>query len=247
MLQLKNKICLVIPVYNERPSISNSVKEFMSGATHYTLLVVNDGSSDGTYEVLKLCAAELGFELTTHEQNLGYGSACKTGASWAHDMGYEWIIFADSDLTNPVSEITSLAENLDSDSVDVYKANRFGYNYGMKEVNGYRRILSHIASFIASTFIGKTIADPTNGFRAIKTSVFAEFHLDSKDFSIILEEVTEYFRLRLRIQNFDSILGARNETQNPSSFSYSSNLLFRYFRWTLKCAFFRLNRFIRQY
>jgi dolichol-phosphate mannosyltransferase len=243
--QLKDRICLVIPVYNEKPSVSNSVKEFMSGATYYTLLVVNDGSSDGTYEILKLCATDLSFELATHDQNLGYGAACKTGASWARQRGYDWIIFADSDLTNPVSEIISLAKNLDSDFVDVYKANRFGNTYGMKKVEGYRRILSHIASFIASTFIGKTIADPTNGFRAIKTSIFAEFHLDSNDFSIILEEVTEYFRLRLRIQNFDSILGARNKSQNPSNFDYSSNLLFRYFRWTLKCAFFRLNRFVR--
>ena len=218
----------------------------MSGGSHYTLLVVNDGSIDGTYELLKLYAENLRFEIITHEQNLGYGAACKTGARWAYETGYEWIIFADSDLTNPVSEIISLAKKLDSDSADVYKANRFGNNYGMKEVNGYRRILSHVASFIASTFIGKTIADPTNGFRAVRTRIFSEFELDSKDFSIILEEVTEYFRLGLRIQNFESILGARNETQNPSNFNYSSKLIIRYFRWTLKCAFFRLNLFIRR-
>ncbi len=246
MSEQKNSTCLIIPVYNEKPSISNSVKEFMSGRSHYTLLVVNDGSSDGTYELLKLCAEDLPFKLITHEQNLGYGAACKTGARWAYEMGYEWVIFADSDLTNPVSEIISLAKNLDSDSVDVYKANRFGITYGMKKVDGYRRILSHVASFIASTFIGKTISDPTNGFRAVRTRIFAEFVLDSKDFSIILEEVTEYFRLGLRIQNFDSILGTRNQIQNPSNFNYSSKLLIRYFRWTLKCAFLRLNLFIRR-
>ncbi len=240
-----NTACLVIPVYNEKPSISNSLKEFMLGRSHYTLLVVNDGSSDGTYELLKLCAEDLHFELLTHEHNLGYGAACKTGARWAHEKGHEWVIFADSDLTNPVSEIISLAKNLDSNSADVYKANRFGITYGMKRVNGYRRILSHMASFIASTFIGRSIADPTNGFRAVRTRIFAEFVLDSNDFSIILEEVTEYFRLGLRIQNFDSILGARNGTQNPSNFNYSSKLLIRYFRWTLKCAFFRLKIFIR--
>ena len=246
MSELKNRICLVIPVYNERPSISASLKEFMSGGSHYTLLVVNDGSIDGTYELLKSYAENVRFEIITHEQNLGYGAACKTGARWAYETGYEWIIFADSDLTNPVSEIISLAKKLDSNSADVYKANRFGNNYGMKEVNGYRRILSHVASFIASTFIGKTIVDPTNGFRAVRTRIFSEFELDSKDFSIILEEVTEYFRLGLRIQNFESILGARNETQNPSNFNYSSKLIIRYFRWTLKCAFFRLNLFIRR-
>lgn len=245
MSELKKRVCLVIPVYNERPSISNSLKEFMSGGSHYTLLVVNDGSTDGTHELLKSCAKNLRFEMITYEQNLGYGAACKTGARWAYEMGYEWIIFADSDLTNPVSEIVFLTKKLDSDSVDVYKANRFGNTYGMKEVNGYRRILSHTASIIASTFIGKSIADPTNGFRAVKTRVFAEFELDSKDFSIILEEVTEYFRLGLRIENFESMLGARNETQNPSNFSYSSKLLVRYFRWTLKCAFFRLKLLIR--
>lgn len=245
MSEQKKTTCLVIPVYNEKPSISNSLKEFMSGKSHYTLLVVNDGSSDGTNELLKLCAKDLNFELITHEFNLGYGAACKTGARWAHEKGYEWVIFADSDLTNPVSEIISLAKNLDSDSVDVYKANRFGITYGMKRVNGYRRILSHVASFIASTFIGKTIADPTNGFRAVRSKIFAELHLDSQDFSIILEEVTEYFRLGLRVENFDSILGARNETQNPSNFNYSPTLLFRYFRWTLKCAFFRLKLFTR--
>jgi len=79
----------------------------------------------------------------------------------------------------------------------------------------------------------------------VRTRSYAEFHLKSNDFSIILEEVTEYIRLGLKIENFESVLGVRSELQNPSSFHYSSNLLFRYSRWTLKCFFFRIKNFLK--
>ena len=245
MSKLSNQICLAIPVYNEAPSISNSIDEFLKNPNVYNLLIVNDGSTDDTSEVLLSLVKDQPFELLTHENNLGYGAACHTAAKWAYQAGYEWIIFADSDLTNPVNEIIDLALTLGSKSADVYKANRFGKVYGMKKVKGFRRILSHLGSFIANTFVGKSISDPTNGFRAVRTRSYAEFHLKSNDFSIILEEVTEYIRLGLKIENFESVLGVRSELQNPSSFHYSSNLLFRYFRWTLKCFFFRIKNFLK--
>jgi glycosyltransferase involved in cell wall biosynthesis len=243
--RLSHQICLAIPVYNEVPSISNAIDEFLKNPNVYNLLIIDDGSTDDTSKVLLALSKDRQFELLTHEINIGYGAACQTAAKWAYRAGYEWIIFADSDLTNPVNEIIDLALTLASTSADVYKANRFGKVYGMRKVKGFRRILSHLGSFIANTFVGKSISDPTNGFRAVRTASYAQFHLKSNDFSIILEEVTEYIRLGLKIENFESVLGVRSELQNPSSFRYSPILLFRYFRWTLKCFFFRVKSFLK--
>ena len=245
MRKLSNQICLAIPVYNEEPSISNSIEELLRNPNLYTLVIINDGSTDGTADLLSHIGKDWRFEVVTHEKNLGYGAACLTGAKWADQRGYDWIIFADSDLTNPVNEIINLALALGSSEADVHKANRFGNVYGMKKVKGIRRVLSHLGSFIANTFVGKSICDPTNGFRAVRTKAYAEFNLKSNDFSIILEEVTEYIRLGLRVQNFESVLGVRSQSQNPSSFNYSSSLLFRYFRWTLKCFLFRIKNYFK--
>lgn len=246
MLNLQRRICLAVPVYNEGPLIADSIEAFLSESCFYTLLIVNDGSNEEDSNLLNKLANSLNFNLINHGENRGYGAACKSAAKWAHDNSYEWIIFADSDLTNPVNEITHLASILGSESVDIYKANRFGSSYGMKKVKYFRRLLSRVASLITTSLIANNIADPTNGFRAIKCQAYSEFNLSSNDFSIILEEVTEYLRLGLKVSNFDSILGSRSQVQKPSNFQYSIRLLLRYSIWTLKCAVIRSRRIIKR-
>jgi dolichol-phosphate mannosyltransferase len=235
----KNKICLVIPVYNEAASIELSVKELLPDDNQYSLLFVDDGSCDTSYSLLKELKDKAGFGIIKHESNKGYGAACRSGAAWAVSGGFEWVIFADSDLTNPPHEIKSLAIRLMDSKFDVHKASRNRLSKFAVPNTSWRRTLSFIAKIFSRIFIGSQIQDPTNGFRAVRTNLYAAFDLKSNDFSIILEEVYAYIAHGAKVTNFQSDLGTRNQSQRSSSFNYDSKLLRQYIYWCIKCLLVR--------
>jgi glycosyltransferase involved in cell wall biosynthesis len=237
----------VIPVYNENQSISESVVALASGTSHYKLLFVEDGSTDGTLKTLSELKSEYGFELIVHEINLGYGAACRSGAAWAISKQYEWIIFADSDLTNSPNEIVNLSKAVLSGNSDVYKASRFITQRDKKLVTRIRKGLSTSAKYLTCLFLGLKIEDPTNGFRAIRADLYSQFRLSSMDFSLIMEEVCEYLRLGASISNFDAYLGIRNVNQRASSFRYNPKLLQNYLYWCQRCFFQRLNIYFQKF
>jgi glycosyltransferase involved in cell wall biosynthesis len=224
----------VIPVFNENQSINESVIALASGSSHYKLLFVEDGSTDETLKTLSALKLAYDFELLIHESNLGYGAACRSGAAWAISRQYEWIIFADSDLTNSPDEIIDLSKEILSGTSDVYKANRFKTQTDKRLMTRFRNLLSTFARYLTRLLIGPKIKDPTNGFRAIRT-----------DFSLIMEEVFEYLRLSASISNFEAHLGIRNANQRASSFRYNPNLLRNYLYWSQRCFLQRLIIFFR--
>ena len=238
-------VCLVIPVFNENQSINESVIALASGSSHYKLLFVEDGSTDETLKTLSALKLAYDFELLIHDSNLGYGAACRSGAAWAISRQYEWIIFADSDLTNSPDEIIDLSKEILSGTSDVYKANRFKTQTDKRLMTRFRNLLSTFARHLTRLLIGPKIKDPTNGFRAIRTNLYSQFQLYSTDFSLIMEEVFEYLRLSASISNFEAHLGIRNANQRASSFRYNPNLLRNYLYWSQRCFLQRLIIFFR--
>jgi glycosyltransferase involved in cell wall biosynthesis len=242
---MNSKICLVIPVFNENQSIANSIPELAPNSSEYKLLFIDDGSTDKTLDTLLRLQDSYGYEVIAHQNNAGYGAACRTGAKWAIDNSYEWVIFADSDLTNPPSEIKALAVSLEKTEIQVYKANRVSPKINFGKNGKKRQILSAAAKLVSVMLIGKSIKDPTNGFRAVHTSLYKEMNLRSSSFSLIMEEVCEYIRLGAKISNFQSYLGQRSKDQRISSFSYDLKTFNEYLTWCFKCLNQRFIRFVK--
>ena len=236
------RICLAIPVYNENKSLEKTIVEFSVGSSDYKLLFIDDGSTDGSSDTLHSFKGKYGYEILTHQNNLGYGAACRTGAKWAFANGFEWIIFADSDLTNPPIEIVNLSKRLLSSNFNVHKATRMPSESLVVVGSKYRNILSTLAKYFTNFFVGHNIQDPTNGFRAIRLDLYQQFELTSNDFSLIMEEVYEYIRLDAQVCNFESFLGVRDKSQRLSSFRYSRKLVRRYIYWSIRCIIQRISR-----
>jgi dolichol-phosphate mannosyltransferase len=237
----KKEVCLVIPVYNEAASIEISVVALLPDQHEYTLLFVDDGSTDATQHKLRKLLRQHPFELIAHESNQGYGAACRSGGQWAISNNFDWIIFADSDLTNPPNEIRNLAILILQNDFDVHKASRETISANIDANFLKRRILSEIARTFSSWFIGSSIHDPTNGFRAVRANLYGVMELKSNDFSIILEEDCEYLRHSAKIRNFPSKLGTRDQSQRKSSFRYDVKLLLSYVYWCFRCLMSRLH------
>jgi dolichol-phosphate mannosyltransferase len=232
-----NKILLVIPVYNEVNSIKESVTTLVEAFPDMNMLFIDDGSTDGSTEILdELSARNLNIFCESSERNHGYGHACRLGAKWAFDRGYEWVIFADSDLTNPPNEIKKMILLLNL-NFDLIKGNRFWSVEATKEVEFGRRVKSHLFRTVSFVGFRFKIKDPANGFRAVRVSKYSKLPLVANDFSLILEENYWQLRHEWKIGNLNTYLKSRKQNQRKSLFSYSFSQICRSCKWPIKYFF----------
>jgi glycosyltransferase involved in cell wall biosynthesis len=197
------------------------------------LVVVDDGSSDDTAGILDRFGAEVeGIHVVHHRGNQGYGAALHTGASKARDLGSEWVLFMDSDLTNPPGDIVRFKALLDG-PVDYVKASRYVPTGGAVGVPWRRRAVSIVGNRVASVLSGVPVRDLTNGFRAIRTSAFLDMPLQERGFPIIMEELYWATRMGLRFAEVPTVLTNRAGDQRASSFGYRPAVLAAYMRYAV--------------
>lgn len=228
---------VVIPVYNEGEGVVQRLRQvadvLFAQPEPCHLVVVDDGSSDASRELLENLRRDSGdIEVVHHDVNQGYGAALRTGARRALDFGCEWVLFMDSDLTNPPTDVIRFHDLL-GDSVDYVKASRYLPTGRVVGVPWQRRAVSVIGNRLAALLSGVPITDLTNGFRAIRTAAFLDMPLSERGFAIILEELYWARRMGLRLAEVPTVLTNRAAEQRSSSFGYRPAVLWSYGRYAL--------------
>lgn len=173
------KISLVIPCYNERDSIERTIEEanFLLGKILYEIIVVDDGSFDGTYEVLK---NRKDIKLIRNPYNKGYGFSLKKGIKAATG---KIIAITDADGTYPIESILLMVKKLEEgyDMVIGKRENIKSFDPILKRVS--RFCFKAIAEFVA----GEKILDPNSGLRVFRREVISKYILNtSSGFSFSL-------------------------------------------------------------
>jgi len=169
-------LTVVIPVYNEDEAILHTIDEMFLALKRknlkFQVVVVNDGSSDSTYDVLTTfleSSAKLkkydSLEVIHHPHNMGYGAAIKTGLQHAR---YEYCAIIDADLTYSPDEMVSLFEILKNRNFDMVVGMRTGKFY--KGTLG-KQILRFILRKIVEYMSGRSIPDINSGARVFKKSI----------------------------------------------------------------------------
>jgi dolichol-phosphate mannosyltransferase len=173
------KVILALPAFNEAenlsPLVRESVETFRAAGLDYEILVVNDGSTDATADVLAKLEAEYGVHAVTHPQNLGLGRAIMTGISAAlarTSSGDDVIVNMDADNTHAPSYIPAMAEKIWSGQHDVVIASRFREGSSEVGVPFSRRILSRGARLLFQVFLRlPEVRDYTCGYRAYRAQI----------------------------------------------------------------------------
>jgi glycosyltransferase involved in cell wall biosynthesis len=177
---------VVIPAYNEEDTIAEVVRELEAEGLGVDILVVNDGSSDGTGRVL----AEIPAAITvTHPINLGYGAAVQTGMLYAVREGYDFLALMDADGQHVPSQLRLLLDELVK-GWDMVIGSRFAGDADVYRVPFFRRAGIRFFSFLARALGGIRIRDVTSGFQAMRRDVFAflsrEYPADAPDAEVIV-------------------------------------------------------------
>ncbi len=153
----------IVPAFNEVDAIAQTVASIHNAAPDFDVLVVDDGSSDGTAER----ASELGSAVLRMPFNLGIGGAMQGGYIYALEHGYDVAVQVDGDGQHDPRHIRDLLGQLRADpSLNMVTGSRFlerdsdGYRS-----SGTRRIGIRVFSWIVSLITGQRVTDPTSGFR----------------------------------------------------------------------------------
>ncbi len=180
------KHLVVLPAFNEEKSVGMVIREIRNSIPFADILVVNDGSDDGTGSVIK----EEGVIVVSHPFNLGYGAALQTGFRFAAKRGYDYVFTIDADGQHIPSSAKGLLSAMQEQKADVVIGSRFiGGNY---KVGLLKKIGILLFSLIAKIYTGITFTDPTSGFQLLNRKAFSylaegdNYPLDYPDVNIIM-------------------------------------------------------------
>jgi glycosyltransferase involved in cell wall biosynthesis len=205
------------------------------------LIVVEDGSIDSTKEILiDLKSVYKNLVVVSHPENLGYGSALNSGIQKAIDLGVDYVLFMDSDLTNSPKDIPRFYKKM-LEGYDVIKATRYSDGGATAGVPLSRLLISKIGNLIARLLFGLPVTDCTNGFRAVKTSLLRGLCFYENGFPIIMEEL---YLLRDKASSYSNIpvtLSARTVELRKTSFNYSYDTYKKYLKYPALSFFSRIH------
>ena len=173
------KRVVIIPTYNECENVARMTDKVMSLAGDFDLLYVDDGSPDGTADIIREKIAEYGPRVNLVERSgkLGLGTAYIAGFKWALERGYDEIFEMDCDFSHNPDDLLRLAARLESDT-DVAIGSR--YITGMNVVNWplSRILISYGASLYVRMVTRMPVYDSTAGFVGYKAEVLRKIDLD---------------------------------------------------------------------
>lgn len=233
----QHSLAIIIPVFNEgkiiAKTIEEAIKELRKVKIPTSLIMVNDGSSDATSNVLteKQKAYKKNLIVLTHKKNKGYGAALQTGITYAIKQNYEFYLTMDSDLTNPPKYIHDFVKKM-SRNIDCVKASRYIKGSKVIDVSTFRVFVSKAGNYVASLLFGVGVKDCTNGFKMVRLELLRGIKFQENNFSIILEELYYLKKRKAKFAEIPNVLYARTNTK--SHFRYTPKIFYDYFKYGIK-------------
>ena len=171
---------VIIPTYNEKENIENIIRAVFALKEEFHLLVIDDGSPDGTAAIVKNLRIEFPERLFIVERKgkLGLGTAYIAGFKWGLEHKYDYIFEMDADFSHNPLDLPRLYNACINEGADVAIGSR--YVSGVNVVNWPigRVLMSYFASKYVKLVTGLKIADTTAGFKCYRREVLETIELD---------------------------------------------------------------------
>ena len=182
---IKSDCIVIIPTYNEKENIEKIIRAVMGLEKAFNILVIDDGSPDGTADIVKgLMADEFKDRLFIIERSgkLGLGTAYIAGFKWALEHSYDYIFEMDADFSHDPNDLPRLYAACHDEGADVAIGSR--YVSGVNVVNWPigRVLMSYFASKYVRMVTGFNVHDTTAGFVCYRAKVLRTIDLDAIKF-----------------------------------------------------------------
>jgi dolichol-phosphate mannosyltransferase len=169
---------VVIPTYNESENIERMLRRIHECLPGAGVLVVDDGSPDGTAEIVKKVAAELSdINVLERSSKSGLGSAYRAGFAWGLERGYDACVEIDADFSHDPAALPTLIAPL-SEGFDVVIGSRYVEGGSIPNWAWHRHLLSRGGNLYASGVLGLGVSDSTAGYRCYSAGILRRLDLD---------------------------------------------------------------------
>jgi glycosyltransferase involved in cell wall biosynthesis len=198
----QNTALVIVPTYNERENVPELLERLFLATDHAVeLLVVDDGSPDGTAALIReIASGSLRIHLIERTSKQGLGTAYVTAFNWAMERGYWAFVQMDADLSHDPAAVPTLLKELAS--ADLVIGSRYVPEGEIQNWGLLRRMLSFAGNAYARRWLDLDVRDSTSGFRAYRTVAIAALELDtirSEGYAFQIEMVRRVQRIGGRV------------------------------------------------
>ena len=223
-------ISVVIPVYNEAKTVRELIARVQSVPLDKEIIIVDDGSSDGTREVLGEFKNREGITVLFHEKNQGKGAALRTAFQ---QVKGDIVIIQDADLEYDPQEYGKLIKPILDGKADAV--------YGSRFLGGPHRVLlfwhyvgNKILTLFSNMLTNLNLTDMETCYKVFKASLLKQFTIESNRFGVEPEITTKLAKLKCRIYEVDISYSGRDYTEGKK-INWKDGLAAFY--WIIKFTF----------
>ena len=213
---------VVIPTYNEKENIEKIIRKVFSLEGDFHILIVDDGSPDGTADIVKKLQEEFPerLQLIQRSGKLGLGTAYITAFKWALENGYEFVFEMDADFSHNPDDLIRLYKACKEDGADMSIGSR--YCNGVSVINWPigRVVMSYFASYYVRKVLRMKVYDCTAGFVCYSRKVLDTIDMDRvkmKGYGFQIEMKYTTHKLGFRIKEVPIIFVDRKEGSSKMS------------------------------
>jgi glycosyltransferase involved in cell wall biosynthesis len=187
-------LSVVMPVYNERETVEEIIRRVLAVPIRVQLIVVDDGSKDGTRDILSGLQRELGFELVFQDRNRGKGAALRRGFE---EVRGDLVVIQDADLEYSPEEYPELIALICEGRADVVFGSRF---LGRHRVFLFTHYLGNrLLTLLTNVLYNTMLTDMETCYKVMRTEVLRSFALRSDGFGIEPELTAKIFKRGYRV------------------------------------------------
>lgn len=219
-----NRKVVIIPTYNEKENIERIIRKVFSLEGEFHILVIEDGSPDGTAAIVRRLQQEYPERLHMIERSgkQGLGTAYITGFKWSVEQGFDYIFEMDADFSHNPDDLPRLYRACAEEGADLAIGSR--YCNGISVINWPigRVIMSYYASVYVRKVLGMKVFDCTAGFKCYSRRVLETIDLDAvrmKGYGFQIEMKYTTYKLGFKIKEVPIIFADRTEGTSKMSSS----------------------------
>lgn len=172
------RVLVILPTYNESENVEHVLGRIRAALPEAGVLVVDDGSPDGTADIAERVGKELGdVELMRRSAKSGLGSAYRAGFAWGMEHGWDVMIEMDADLSHDPAQLPRLVAPIEVGRAELVIGSRYVPGGSIPDWSWHRRLLSQGGNIYASAMLGLHVTDSTSGFRAYRVDILRRIDL----------------------------------------------------------------------
>ncbi len=189
------KLSVIIPVYNEAQTMREIVRRVLDTGLVSEVVVVDDGSTDGTREILAELDGKQGVRVILHERNQGKGAAVRTGLQNATG---DVLLIQDADLEYDPREYAGLLKPIEDGIADVVYGSRF-LGAARRPILFWNMLANKLLTFATNILYNNILSDMETGYKVFRRQVVQDMPLHARRFEFEPEFTAKILKRKYRI------------------------------------------------